>query len=68
MTPEQEEQLAKLIEANATRLMTASVLPNVPINSNTPHSDEQNIQSLIQSIDIDLNRRSSIRSYTTRNF
>jgi len=53
MTPEQEEQLAKLIEANANRLMTASILPNVVTNS-TPHSDEQDIQSLIQSIDSDL--------------
>jgi len=67
MTPEQEEQLAKLIEANATRLMTASVLPNVPTN-NTPRSDEQDIQSLIQSIDSDLKRRSITRSYTTNNF
>ena len=67
MTPEQEEQLAKLIEANATRLMTASVLPNVPTN-NTPRSDEQDIQSLIQSIDIDLKRRSTVRSYNTNNF
>lgn len=67
MTPEQEEQLAKLIEANANRLMTASILPNVVTNS-APHSDEQDIQSLIQSIDIDLNRRSITRSYTTNNF
>lgn len=67
MTPEQEEQLAKLIEANATRLMTASVLPNVPTN-NTPRSDEQDIQSLIQSIDVDLKRRSITRSYNTNNF
>jgi len=67
MTPEQEEQLAKLIEANANRLMTASILPNVVTNS-TPHSDEQDIQSLIQSIDSDLKRRSITRSYTTNNF
>lgn len=67
MTPEQEEQLAKLIEANATRLMTASILPNVVTNS-TPHSDEQDIQSLIQSIDVDLKRRSITRSYNTNNF
>lgn len=67
MTPEQEEQLAKLIEANATRLMTASVLPNVPTN-NTPHSDEQDIQSLIQLIDSDLKHKSSVKSYTTNNF
>ena len=67
MTPEQEEQLAKLIEANATRLMTASVLPNV-VTSSTPRSDEQDIQSLIQSIDVDLKRRSITRSYNTNNF
>lgn len=67
MTPEQEEQLAKLIEANAARLMTASILPNV-VTSSTPHSDEQDVQSLIQSIDVDLKRRSTVRSYNTNNF
>ena len=67
MTPEQEEQLAKLIEANATRLMTASILPNV-VTKSAPHSDEQDIQSLIQSIDVDLKNRSTVRSYNTNNF